>query len=124
MAGEVNELSMILGELRAHNQTAKETSAKLFDKIEGVEGRLTNIENLKVRVTAVEETVCKHVDKIEGVEGRLTNIENLKVRVTAVEETVCKHGGRLDEVDQVKHKAIGAAWLGGIAAGIVGWFIK
>jgi len=93
MAGEVNELSMILGELRAHNQTAKETSAKLFDKI-------------------------------EGVEGRLTNIENLKVRVTAVEETVCKHGGRLDEVDQVKHKAIGAAWLGGIAAGIVGWFIK
>ena len=93
MAGEVNELSMILGELRAHNQTAKETSAKLFDKI-------------------------------EGVEGRLTNIENLKVRVTAVEEAVCKHDGRLDEVDQVKHKAIGAAWLGGIGAGIVGWLIK
>jgi DNA repair exonuclease SbcCD ATPase subunit len=93
MAGEVNELSMILGELRAHNQTAKESSAKLFDKI-------------------------------ESVEGRLSNIESLKGRLTTAEETLCEHEGRLDEVDQVKHKAIGAAWLGGITAGIVGWFIK
>jgi DNA helicase IV len=93
VGGEVNEISMILGELRAHNQSAKETSVKLFDKMEGVEGRLTAIENLKHRVTKTEETICEHDE-------------------------------RLDEVDKVKHKAIGAAWLGGITAGIVGWFIK
>jgi hypothetical protein len=93
MANEVNEVSMILGELRAHNQTAKETSLKLFEKL-------------------------------EGVEVRLSHIEGMKQRLVTAEEQIEKHGKKFEEVDKIKHKAIGAAWLGGIGTGIIGWILK
>jgi hypothetical protein len=93
MANEVNEVSMILGELRAHNQTAKETSLKLFEKL-------------------------------EGVEVRLSHIESMKQRLGVIEEQIEKHGEKFQEVDKIKHKAIGAAWLGGIGTGIIGWILK
>lgn len=64
MGGEVDPISMILGELRAHHENAKGASALIMQKIDNLDSRLSLLERIETRVASAEETIEEHDTKI------------------------------------------------------------
>ena len=63
--GGVHEISIILGELRAHHTNAKETSAKLFEKFDDLETRFILVEKMSERLHIAEETIKDHGETLK-----------------------------------------------------------
>lgn len=75
--GKVHEVSLILGELKAHSKAAQDTARQLMDKLDAVEGRLVVLDTCKQKLEGHEAKLATH-------EGRLDDLDGLKNKAFGV----------------------------------------